>query len=173
MQAEQAKFLIEYFTNMMEQEFQATAKVIAAVPDDKRDYRPDAKSRSAWELSTHLALGDIWFMDSILGGSFNFDPEAEKNAAASFKSSQDLVAFYKKEFPARLQKLRSLPADQLTKVVDFFGMFQWPNAAYIGFASNHSIHHRGQLTSYLRAMGSKVPAIYGASADEPIAAAAG
>jgi len=46
-------------------------------------------------------------------------------------------------------------------------MFQWPNVSYLGFANNHSVHHRGQLASYLRAMGSKVPAIYGGSADEP------
>jgi uncharacterized damage-inducible protein DinB len=51
--------------------------------------------------------------------------------------------------------------------VDFFGMMKMPNATYLGFANNHSIHHRGQLAAYLRAMGSKVPAIYGASADEP------
>jgi uncharacterized damage-inducible protein DinB len=47
-----------------------------------------------------------------------------------------------------------------------------PNVTYLGFANNHSIHHRGQLAAYLRAMGSKVPAIYGGSADEPFAAAA-
>jgi uncharacterized damage-inducible protein DinB len=47
-----------------------------------------------------------------------------------------------------------------------------PNAAYIGFAQNHSVHHRGQLAAYLRAMGGKVPSIYGGSADEPFAAAA-
>ena len=42
-------------------------------------------------------------------------------------------------------------------MVDFFGMMQQPNAAYLGFANNHGIHHRGQLAAYLRAMGSKVP----------------
>ncbi len=82
-----------------------------------------------------------------------------------------MVAHYKKEYPAKLQELRNLPPEKLTKVVDFFGMLQLPNAAYIGFANNHSTHHRGQLAAYLRAMGSKVPAIYGGSADEPFAAA--
>ena len=47
-------------------------------------------------------------------------------------------------------------------------MMQMPNATYLGFANNHSVHHRGQLAAYLRAMGSKVPAIYGDSADEPM-----
>jgi uncharacterized damage-inducible protein DinB len=48
---------------------------------------------------------------------------------------------------------------------------QQPAASLLGFANNHSTHHRGQLAAYLRAMGSKVPAIYGASADQPMASA--
>src|SRR3712207_998210 len=142
MQAEQAKFLIEYFATMMAEESKATAKVIAAVPYDKASYKPDEKSRTAWELATHLALGDIWFLDSIINGSFNFDPEGEKRVASQFTSADQLASFYTKEYAARLAQLRALPADRLTKVVDFFGMFQWPNAAYIGFANNHSTHHR-------------------------------
>jgi uncharacterized damage-inducible protein DinB len=171
MNAEQAKFLIEYFANMMAEESKATAKVIAAVPDSGHGYKPDEKSRSAWELATHLAIGDVWFLDSILNGSFAFDPEVEKKLAAKFTNAKDLAEFYTREYNARLQKLRQMPAEKLTAIVDFFGMFQWPNAAYIGFANNHSTHHRGQLASYLRAMGSKVPAIYGGSADEPMMAA--
>ena len=61
-----------------------------------------------------------------------------------------------------------MPADRLVATVDFFGMMQMPGVKYLGFANNHSMHHRGQLAAYLRAMGSKVPAIYGASADEPM-----
>lgn len=169
MNADQAKFLADYFANMMEGEFPATCKVLAAVPDAKRQYKPDEKSRSAWELATHLALGDIWFLDAIIAGSFVFDPGVEEKQRAQFKTINDVVEHYKQEFPARLKQLRQLPADKLTQVVDFFGMFKWPNASYLGFANNHSVHHRGQLASYLRAMGSKVPAIYGGSADEPMA----
>ena len=45
-------------------------------------------------------------------------------------------------------------------------MMQRPGVTYLGLANNHSVHHRGQLAAYLRAMGSKVPALYGESADE-------
>ena len=173
MNAEQAKFLAEYFANMMEQEGKTTAKVIAAVPDSRRDYKPDEKSRTAWELTTHLATGDVWFLDSIINGSFVYDAEAEQRASAQFSTVKDVVDFYNREFPDKLRQLRALPADKLTKVVDFFGMMQMPNATYLGFANNHSVHHRGQLAAYLRAMGSKVPSIYGGSADEPFQAAAG
>jgi uncharacterized damage-inducible protein DinB len=168
MNAEQAKFLTEFFTGMIERESATTAKVLAAVPDSGRDYRPDPKSRTAWELATHLAASDVWFLQSILDGSFVYSPEGEKQAMSQVKSVDDLVAFYRRELPPRLSALRGLPADKLTQVVDFFGVMQQPNATYLGFANNHSLHHRGQLAAYLRAMGSKVPAIYGGSADEPM-----
>lgn len=170
MNAEQAKLLVEYFATLWEGEIPATTKVLRNVPDQRREYRPDEKSRSAWELATHLALGDVWFIQSIIDGRFNVDPEMEKKQAARFQSAGDVANFYEREVPAKLNELRALPAERLTKVVDFFGMMQQPNVTYLGFANNHSIHHRGQLSSYLRACGSKVPAIYGASADEPMPA---
>lgn len=168
MDSTQAKFLVEYFAKLWEGELPATVKVLANVPDDKRDYRPDEKSRTAWELATHLALGDVWFIQSIMDGNFKFDPEAEKQGSGQFKSTKDVASYYEKAVPAKLNELRALPTEKLTRVVDFFGMMKQPGVTYMGFANNHSIHHRGQLAAYLRAMGSKVPAIYGASADEPL-----
>ena len=166
MNAEQARLLVDYFANLWEGELPATTKVLRSVPDERRDYRPDGKSRTAWELATHVALGDLWFIQSIIDRRFAFDAEKEKQQAARFKNAGDVADFYAREVPAKLKELRALPAEQLTEVVDFFGMMRQPNVAYLGLANNHSIHHRGQLTSYLRACGSKVPAIYGASADE-------
>ena len=168
MDQNQAQFLAQCLCKLWEGEFPATCKVIAAVPDDKRGYRPDEKSRTAWELATHLATADIWFIDSILAGSFVFDPAVAKERESKFATVADVAAYYKKEFPAALAKIRAMPAEKLAAKVDFFGMMQMPNATYLGFANNHSVHHRGQLAAYLRAMGSKVPAIYGASADEPM-----
>ena len=171
MTPENAKAVLESHLDTWEFEFPATCKVLAAVKNDARDYKPDPKSRTAWELASHLAVSDVWFLDCIINGSFNFDPEAAKQAESQFKSVEDIVQFYKKTFPAKIAEVRKLSPDKLTKTVDFFGLMQWPNVKYLGFATNHSIHHRGQLAAYLRAMGSKVPAIYGASADEPMFAA--
>lgn len=162
---EQAVFLAEQMVNLMQGEFPATKKVLAAVKDDTRDYRPDAKSRTAWELVTHMATADVWFLDSVLAGEFKWDPEAAKAAEANFKTVADVVAFYKETMPAKFQKLKALKAAELTKEMDFFGVMKMPAVSYIGFANNHSIHHRGQLAAYLRALGSKVPDIYGPSAD--------
>jgi uncharacterized damage-inducible protein DinB len=170
MNADQAKFLTGYFATLMEGEAATTAKVLAAVPDAKRDYKPDPKSRTAWELATHLAVGDVWFLQSILDGKFEMDPAEADKAEKQFSNVAEVVGFYNREVPARIKALRELPAEKLTQVVDFFGMMQQPNAAYLGIATTHGIHHRGQLAAYLRAMGSKVPSIYGGSADEPMGA---
>src|SRR5262245_29858365 len=115
----QAQFLANSLCALWEGEFPATCKVLAAVPDDKRDYRPDEKSRTAWELTTHLATADLWFIDSILNGSFNFDPAAAKKAESQFSKVADVVAFYKKEFPEALNKIRAMAGEKLAAPVDF------------------------------------------------------
>jgi uncharacterized damage-inducible protein DinB len=160
-----AKAVAEAMAGLWQGEFPATLRVLSAVSDAKRDYRPDAKSRTAWDLVTHLATADIWFIDSIAAGKFAFDPAQAKKDAAQFQTVGDVVAFYEKTFPAKLDRLKNMPAEQLTESVDFFGMMQMPRAQWIGFAGNHSVHHRGQLSAYLRAMGSRVPDIYGPSGD--------
>ena len=93
-------------------EFPATCQVLAAVKDDNRHYKPDAKSRTAWELATHIAHADIWFMDSIANGAFVWNPDAVKKAESEFKTVDDIVAFYKKTFPEKLKALRALPGDK-------------------------------------------------------------
>jgi uncharacterized damage-inducible protein DinB len=172
MNADQAKFLTDYLAGLIERESVMTAKVLEAVPDSGKEYKPDARSRTAWELTTHLATADIWFLQSVIDGAFSWDPEGAKQATAQFGSVNDVVAYYKRELPARLAALRALSGEQLARPVDFFGMMQQPAAWFVGMANNHSTHHRGQLAAYLRAMGSKVPPIYGDSADYPVQATA-
>ena len=172
MNADQAKTLVEHFTGLMENEVPTTCKVLAAVKNGNDDYKPDAKSRSARELAAHVAISDNWFLQSIIDGKFEFDPQAAEKAESQFQSADEIVAFYQKTMPEKLKTLRSLPSDKLTRDVDFFGMMKLPAVSFLGLANNHSIHHRGQLAAYLRPMGSKVPAIYGGSADEPMQAAA-
>lgn len=104
---------------MLDNESKTTAKVLAAVPEGGRTFKPDAKSRTAWDLATHVALGDIWFLDSIINGKFEMEPDGESQAAKAFKSVKDVVDFCNREFPARLKQLRALPADKPTRMVDF------------------------------------------------------
>ena len=169
MTPEQAKAVADAFAGLMENEFKTTCKVLAAVKDEARDYRPDDKSRTAWQLATHVATGDVWFLDSIINGQFVWDPDSEKKAESAFKNVAEVVAYYESTIPAKIQALRSMSPDELLRPVDFFGRFKQPAVGWLGMANNHGIHHRGQLASYLRAQGSKVPQMYGPSADEPMA----
>jgi uncharacterized damage-inducible protein DinB len=162
---EQAKAVADAMASMWEREFAATTKVLAAVKDEGKDYRPDPKSRTAWQLATHIASADIWFLDSILEGKFEWNPDAAKKVEEGFGTIAEVVGFYQKTLPGRLASLKELTGAQAAEPVDFFGMMKMSRAEWIGFANNHSVHHRGQLASYLRALGSKVPDIYGPSAD--------
>lgn len=161
----QTRAVTEAMISLWRGESAATVSVLAAVKDATRDYRPDPKSRSAWELAIHIATSDWWFLDSIERGVFHFDPEQAKQAEAGFREISEVVAFYREAIPAKLGSLQALSDEQLAEEVDFFGIMKMPRSAWIGFANNHSIHHRGQLSTHLRASGSKVPNIYGPSAD--------
>jgi uncharacterized damage-inducible protein DinB len=169
MTADEAKAVAEALTRLWEGEVPATSQVLEAVKDDNREYKPDPKSRTAWQLATHMATSDVWFIDSIASGRFDFDPERAKQAEAQFTTAKSVADFYRKTVPEKLAAFRALPGDTLAETLDFFGIMKMPRAQFIGFANNHSVHHRGQLAAYLRAMGSKVPNIYGPSADAEVA----
>jgi uncharacterized damage-inducible protein DinB len=165
MTGDQAKFLAEQMVGVMRQEMATTIKVFAAVNEDKRDYKPDPKSRSAWQIATHMATSDPWFLNSAMDGNFAFDGEAQAEAEAGLKTVPEVVAFYQKHFGAALDRVAAASIDDLTRVVDFFGQVQMPAVSFLSLTNNHSVHHRGQLSAYLRAMGSRVPGIYGPSGD--------
>jgi uncharacterized damage-inducible protein DinB len=167
MTPDQARAIADYYADIYDREIPNTLRVLGAIPNDRRDYKPDEKSRTAWEIATHIAASDLWFLDSVCDAVFVYDQEVENKKTAGLKTVDEVVEFYNREFPKRIQRLRSTPGEQLAKEVDFFGATKGPSIHFLGLANNHGIHHRGQLTSYLRAMGSKVPALYGGSADEP------
>ncbi|MEO8028475.1 MAG: DinB family protein [Bryobacteraceae bacterium] len=157
-----------------EREQVTTSKVIAAIPDQNHDYKPDDKSKTAMELAEHIATVDCWFLDSIAAGAFS--PESMMKPPAGTATGAQMSAWYNEQFKASAAKIKAMDADALMKVVDFFGMMQMPAVTILTLMNNHMIHHRGQLSTYLRAMGGKCPSIYGPSADEevtrPAAAAA-
>ncbi len=163
MTAEEARVLLETLTAVIEREAVGTRKVINAVTN--RDYKPDAKSRSAWELATHLTMSDVWFADSIVNGGFAWT--GEPAVPAEMTDPTAVARWHEKHLGDRLAKLRAMTPDQMTRPVDFFGQ-KAPAVYWLTLMNNHAVHHRGQLAAYLRPMGSKVPAIYGMSADEPM-----
>jgi uncharacterized damage-inducible protein DinB len=143
-------------------EAETTKKVIAAVPDAKADYRPDAHARTAKELAWHLANTDVQFLDGIADLKFNMTTPEHKP-----QTSAEVVAWYDQNVQRGIARVEAMSAEQLLTPVGFFGVFNMPSVFYLGFLNNHSIHHRGELATYLRPMGSKVPSIYGGSYDEP------
>ena len=142
-------------------EVEITKKVLAAVPDDRADYQPDPHARTARELASHIANVDVWFLNSIADGNFGEESERKTQTIA------ELVQWYDENMKRGIERVRTLSAQQLAAPLDFMGAFNLPAVAYLGFLNNHSIHHRGELCTYLRPMGSKCPSIYGGSYDEP------
>jgi uncharacterized damage-inducible protein DinB len=162
---EQAFFLLQFFLPTLRKEAQTTLRVLQATPADQGAYRPHPNSRSALELAWHIASADIWFLDGFLAGKFEMEDDT---MPADISSAADIAAWYEDEFGAKLDKVAKLPASFWATPLPFFGIFNFPAVAYLQFMLNHTVHHRGQLTAYLRPMGSKVPNIYGGSFDEPM-----
>jgi uncharacterized damage-inducible protein DinB len=158
-----ASFRSHILQSLLQKELPVTCKVIAAVPDAKRDWKPEPKARSAWEVASHIATSDVWFLNGIADLTF---PQGEERKVAS-KTPSELAAEYEKTFKAAADRVSKMTPQQLLTPVDFFGAFNMPAFAYLEFLLKHSVHHRAQLSTYLRPMGSKIPSIYGGSADEP------
>jgi uncharacterized damage-inducible protein DinB len=148
----------DHFVEMLKEEHAATTKVLAAVRDG--EWRPDQKSRSAAEIAWHIASSEVWFLKSIADGKFEGGNDGAK------PSLQEILSFYEKGFAEQIARVANLTPAQLAANVSFFGMVN-PNYRYLDFCLRHSIHHRAQLSCYLRPLGGKVPSIYGGSADEP------
>jgi uncharacterized damage-inducible protein DinB len=162
-QPDQAHFLLHgVYLPGLKNENRITKSVIEAIPLEKGDYRPDGISKSALDLAWHIAATEMRFMEAVAAGQFDFSPRPRPD---SIENSANLSAWYAENFEPHFEKLTNLSNEQLLKVVDFRGMFQLPAVMYLNFVLHHSVHHRGQLSMYLRPMGAKVPAIYGESYD--------
>ncbi len=136
--------------------------MIDAIPLGRSDYRPDPYAKTAIELAWHIVAAEQRFYSGIAAGVFDFTPI---HRPETIKNSADIANWFEQSFTTNFQKLTALTPEQAAKIVDFRGFFQLPAVSFFRFTSNHTIHHRGQLSTYLRAMGGKVPAIYGESYD--------
>jgi uncharacterized damage-inducible protein DinB len=145
-------------------ESKTTRRVLEAIPAGKSDYKPDPKAKTALELAWHIAHSEVWFLDAVENGEFNADAGAMPE---DIKTPADIVAWYDTNFAASFDRVSNLSPDKLVKPINFYNVFTNPAILYLNFLIVHSVHHRGQLSTYLRPMGSKVPSIYGGSADEP------
>jgi len=161
MKAEKAGAVLEFLIPAIEHEAGITRKVILAVPAEKGHYRPDEKSMSALELAWHIAAADAFFLAAVTTGvfpAFNKMPEG-------IKTPNDVVVWFDEQVAANVAKLKNMNGEQAAKMVESpFG--PQPAIVFLNLSINHTAHHRGQLSSYLRPMGAKVPSIYGTSRDD-------
>jgi uncharacterized damage-inducible protein DinB len=160
------EFALGYRAMMVDgiaREAEITKKVIAAVPDAASSYKPDPCARTAKELAWHIANTDVQFLTGIADLKFSMQNPENKP-----QTSAEVVAWYDQNMQLGLARVAGMTAEQLMTPVSFAGVFNLPAVLYLGFVNNHMIHHRGELATYLRPMGSKVPSIYGGSYDEPM-----
>jgi len=154
----------EFFLSHWDKEAAATRKVIGRIPEDRCEYRADPKARTARELAWLIVREEAALADGLEKGVFEW---VEVPAPAKVG---EIVAQYDREHDAITKRLRAIAAPRWEEKMPFlFGgqefMKETGYEMAWGFLLDQ-IHHRGQLSTYLRPMGAKVPAIYGPSADE-------
>jgi uncharacterized damage-inducible protein DinB len=152
----------ELILSTMVAESHATKKVISGIPEDGKSYKPDPKARSAHELAWHIVNEDVVFLQKVADMKIEMTPPDPAPATIA-----EILHWYDENFPRAIKRVRDMTAEQLMTPVRFFGFKAEPLFHYLILLNNHSVHHRGQLSTYLRPMRSKVPSIYGGSADEP------
>jgi hypothetical protein len=146
-------------------EIPAFLRVLKALPQDRLDYKPDPKSRSAAQLSWVLAAEEAALVTLIDKGEVEWKEEPPP------ASVDEIVAVYERNSAAVNDRLAKLDAAAWGKKVRMLmgGQPVWEDTLEgmaWGFLFD-AVHHRGQLSTYLRPMGGKVPSIYGPSADDP------
>lgn len=154
----------EFFIRYWEKEAPATRKVIGRIPEDRSDYRADPKARSAREIAWLITQEEAALVDGLEQAAFTW---VELPCPARVA---EILAQYDKQHEALAKRLHAIPGSRWDEKLPFLVdgkevMREWGNDWAWGFLHDE-IHHRGQLSTYLRPMGAKVPAIYGASADE-------
>ena len=149
-------------------EMGTTRKLLERVPDDKFDWKPHPKSYSLGALATHVATIVMW--GSITMNQSEIDPstapprELPASRAALLEMFDANVAETRKALAGRADAEFMAPWTLKNKGQTVFTM---PKAAvWRGFVMNHHIHHRAQLSVYLRLNNVPLPSMYGPSADE-------
>jgi uncharacterized damage-inducible protein DinB len=147
------------FTKFWTEESETTHKVMSRIPEGS-DYRPDPKSRTAHEIAWQIVCEEKMIIDGLETGKMEWSPPP---MPATMKEVVDLYDTQRADMGRRWS---ALPADRWDGSLEFFGQ-QRPAAPMAWSFLFDIVHHRGQITTYLRPMGSKVPQIYGPSGDEP------
>lgn len=164
-----AKALLPEF----DQEMMTTRAVLRAVREDKTGFRPHAKSWTTGELSMHIANLLSWLVSTLHSTEFDLNPPGgPRFSPPKFESAAaTLQSFDNNSKIARTALATASDADLMvawTLKSAGVPIFTMPRIACVrSFVLNHLIHHRGQLTVYLRLCDIAVPSVYGPTADNP------
>jgi uncharacterized damage-inducible protein DinB len=141
-----------------EQEMANTRRMLECVPQDKLDWAPHSKSSTLGKLLNHLAV-ILGFAAVIVHGQGKRPAEA--------KSKAELLALLDANIAAGRTALAEVSDNYLLATVRVTAEVTIPRTAILRMrVFSHMIHHRGQLSVYLRLLDSSVPGMYGPSADE-------
>ncbi len=153
----------EFFIQRWEAELPAFRRVLEALPDDQLAYKPHERSTGAGALAWQLAEEQGNLSDLLDSGEIHFEIKAHP-------SKKEIVAAWDKACDKLRSKLKAADDKKWSGAAKFFmgGNAVWTDTVE-GMCWGYlfdMIHHRGQLSTYIRPMGGKVPAIYGPSADD-------
>ena len=156
----------EMFLQAWEREFQTTLKVLNAYPSDKLDLKPAEKSKSASDLAC-VFTGEQGIVDMVIKGKIDFSgpqPPAPKTMG-------EIITAYENAVKTNIQRVKAMSDADYNSMIGWFVAPKTPGnvrkADVLWMTLNDMIHHRGQLSVYLRIAGGKLPSIYGPTADEP------
>ena len=147
------------FTRFWTEEAKTTANVLGRIPEGS-DYRPDPRSRTAQEIAWQIYCEEKMIIEALEGGKAEWAPPPMPT------SMREVQEAYQKQSATLGKRWRDLPKERWEGNLEFFGN-QRPAAPMAWSFLFDIVHHRGQITTYLRPMGSTVPQIYGPSGDEP------
>jgi len=156
----------EFFIQRWDEEYPTFLKVFRALAPDKPDYRPHPRSRSAAELVWLLTLEEQADLMWVQGRDVEWKETPPPTNLA------EIIAIYEKTHREMEPLLKALSDDAWEKPVRLIipgpdaGSYEFPLGQMLWYAMVDAIHHRGQLSVYIRLQGGKVPPIYGSSADE-------
>jgi uncharacterized damage-inducible protein DinB len=147
------------FTKFWTNESKTTRNVLARIPEGS-DYRPDKKSRTAKEIAWQIVCEERMIIDALESGKVEWAPPPMPS------TMKEVLDAYETQSADMARRWAALPEARWHGTLDFFGG-QRPASPMAWSFLFDIVHHRGQITTYLRPMGSTVPQVYGPSADEP------
>ena len=147
------------FTEFWTNESKTTRTVLARIPEGS-DYRPDPKSRTAKEIAWQIVCEEKMIIDALEGGKAEWAPPPMPT------TMKEVLDAYEKQSATMSSRWDNLPVEKWGGMLEFFGSKRPASPMAWSFLFD-IVHHRGQISTYLRPMGSTVPQIYGPSGDEP------